>query len=158
MKIEIFYLAGCPNHQPTVKRVNKLIQDLDVTAEVSEVAVADSASALTYRFPGSPTVHVNGVDVEPAARTSTGFGLACRTYRDGPVQEGIPPTSLIREALKPVEDSFQDQSPDRSCPGRVRQGRDHEDGEAPVPGRETVAWVRLVASGASYKDGQASPG
>ena len=99
MRIEIFYIAGCPNAQPTVERVTEILKDLGMTAEVVQLLVSDPAAASAIRFLGSPTVHVNGVDAEPSARTSNQFGLMCRTYWEGPRSEGIPSTGLIRQTL-----------------------------------------------------------
>mgnify|MGYP002380171561 CR=1 FL=1 len=99
MKIEVFYIDGCPNHLPTVERVKTMLEDLGVAGEVVESAVDDPATASAVRFLGSPTVQINGVDVEPSARTSKHFGLMCRTYLNGPQREGIPPQALMREAL-----------------------------------------------------------
>ena len=72
---------------------------MGLTAEVVEVRVADTESAKATRFLGSPTVHVDGVDVEPAARTASQFGVMCRTYLDGSQRQGVPSTELIRQAL-----------------------------------------------------------
>ena len=99
MKIEIFYIDGCPNHRRTVERVDELLKHFRLAADVLEVPVTDSLSALAYRFLGSPTVRINGIDVEPSARTSSQFGLMCRTYLNGPKREGVPSRELIREAL-----------------------------------------------------------
>lgn len=99
MKVEVFYIDGCPNHQPAVGRVNELLQELRLTGNVLEVPVTDSASATVVRFLGSPTIHVNGVDVDPSSRTSSQFGLMCRTYLDGPQRGGVPSVELIRRAL-----------------------------------------------------------
>jgi hypothetical protein len=70
-----------------------------VNAVVMGVPVTDSASATAFRFLGSPTVHVNGIDIEPEARIVASFGLACRSYCEGSVRQGVPPASLIRNAL-----------------------------------------------------------
>ena len=99
MKIEVLYIDGCPNHRQTVERVNELLKQLGLAADVIEVPVTDSSSASALRFLGSPTVQINGVDVEPTARTSNQFGFMCRTYLNGPRREGIPSRALIREAL-----------------------------------------------------------
>ncbi len=99
MTVEVFYIDGCPNHRPTVDRVKELLNDLRSPTELIEVPVTDFGSALANRFLGSPAVRVNGIDVEPSARTSTQFGLACRTYVDGQRREGIPSRELICEAL-----------------------------------------------------------
>jgi hypothetical protein len=60
LKIEVFYIDGCPNHQPTVDRVNEVLDDLGLTADVVNIRVIDSKSAVATRFLGSPTVRVNG--------------------------------------------------------------------------------------------------
>ncbi|PYT32504.1 MAG: hypothetical protein DMG57_01570 [Acidobacteria bacterium] len=99
MRIEVFYIAGCPNAQPTVERVAGVLKDLGITAEIVQLPVSDPASASAIRFLGSPTIHVNGVDAEPSARTFNQFGLMCRTYLEGPRSEGVPSTGLIRQAL-----------------------------------------------------------
>ena len=99
MRVEVFYIDGCPNHQPTVERVNGLLQEFRWSGKVLEVPVTDSANALALRFLGSPTIHVNGIDVEPSSRTSDQFGLMCRTYVDGLQRDGMPSMELIRRAL-----------------------------------------------------------
>jgi hypothetical protein len=99
VKIEVLYIDGCPNHRRTMERVNELLKELSLPAELIGVPVTDSASALAHRFLGSPTVRINGIDVELSARTSNQFGLMCRTYFDGTNPEGVPSRELIREAL-----------------------------------------------------------
>ena len=103
MKIEVLYVDGCPNHQRTVNRVNLLLRELSLPAELTEVLITDIGSALANRFLGSPTVRVNGIDVEPSARTSTQFGLACRTYLNRTSREGVPSVELIRQGLEQAQ-------------------------------------------------------
>jgi hypothetical protein len=97
MQIEIFYIAGCPNRHITEKRVREVLKELDLAAEVREVKV-DPLFAVPG-FLGSPTVHVNGIDIEPAARTSKWMGLNWRTYREGGEMNSAPSKQLIRQAI-----------------------------------------------------------
>ncbi len=99
MKVEVFYIDGCPNRQPAIERVHELLHEFGLTGNVREIPVTDSASAIEVRFLGSPTIHVNGIDVEPSSTTSSQFGLMCRMYLDGPRREGVPSVELIRRAL-----------------------------------------------------------
>jgi hypothetical protein len=99
LTVKVFYIDGCPNHQTTVERVNELLEEMALTADVVQVRVADSASAVASRFLGSPTVHVDGIDVEPSSRADSQFGIMCRTYLDGGKRQGFPPKELIRQAL-----------------------------------------------------------
>lgn len=103
MKIEVLYIEGCPNHQPTVERVKAILKDLAVAGEVVELAVIDPATASMLRFLGSPSVRINGMDVEPSARSSNQFGLMCRTYLDGTQRNGVPSVELIRQAFEQAQ-------------------------------------------------------
>ena len=98
VRIEIYYTGGCPNRETTLRRVWAALKELRIAGEVREVRV-DPTWAPAFHFLGSPTVHVNGVDIEPSARTSSYNGVMCRTYRDGEQIEGAPSTQLIRQAI-----------------------------------------------------------
>ena len=95
MKIEVLYFEGCPNHESTVKRVKDVIDELGIVAEIVEVEISGPEDAVARRFHGSPSVHVDGVDIDPEARDRTNYGYACRTYGG----EGDPPRGLIIAAL-----------------------------------------------------------
>ena len=99
MKIEVFNIEDCPNRQPTVERVKVLFHEFGFRENVLEIPVTEAAAAIAVRFLGSPTIHVNGVDIEPTARTSCQFGVMCRMDLDGSKQEGVPSVALIRHAL-----------------------------------------------------------
>jgi hypothetical protein len=100
MKVEIFYFSGCPNHAPAVDCVREVLAQEDTSAEMVEVEVKDVATARRIGFLGSPTIRVDGQDVEPAARTERAFGLSCRTYIDGGCRAGVPPSGWIRAAVR----------------------------------------------------------
>src|SRR5437870_5936025 len=65
MLIEVLYVPGCPNHQTTIESLRNVLQAEAVSAPIQEIAVTDEAMARLLQFPGSPTVRVNGQDVEP---------------------------------------------------------------------------------------------
>lgn len=100
MRVEIFYFSGCPNHAPAVDRVRDVLAQEDTAAEMVEVEVKDVATAQRVGFLGSPTVRVDGQDVEPAARAERAFGLSCRTYIDSGRRAGVPPLEWIRAAVR----------------------------------------------------------
>ena len=100
MKIELFYFDGCPNHQPAVERVKEVLKEDGVTAEINEIHVSDPATAQALRFLGSPTLRIDGLDVEPSARSHSDYGMMCRTYVENGRREGLPSRGLIRAAIK----------------------------------------------------------
>lgn len=100
MKIEVLYFDGCPNHKPAVERVQQLLHDEGVSAEVLEVNVSDASIAQQVGFLGSPSVRVNGLDVEPGARAAREYGMMCRTYSVGGQREGVPSPEVLRLAIR----------------------------------------------------------
>ena len=95
MQIEILYFEDCPNHLPTVERINAVLREEGCRADVREVLVPDVSTAQRVNFLGSPTVRVNGIDIEPAAKDRKDFGLMCRRYAGG-----VPSHELIRAAVR----------------------------------------------------------
>ena len=100
MRVEILYFSGCPNHAPAVDCVRAVLAQEDTQAEMVEVEVRDVATAQRIGFLGSPTIRVDGQDVELAARAERAFGLSCRTYIDGGRRAGVPPPEWIRAAVR----------------------------------------------------------
>ncbi len=94
--IEILYFGGCPHHSATVALTREVVAELNLDAEIREVAVETPEEATEKRFVGSPTVRVNGQDIEPAARAIESFSLACRLYGGS----GVPPKQLLVAALR----------------------------------------------------------
>lgn len=100
MIVEVLYFAGCPNHPPTVGRVLEALRLEGMSAEVFEVEVTDAATARVTGFLGSPSVRIDGQDVETAARSARTFGLTCRTYVEDDCRVGVPPIEWIRAAMR----------------------------------------------------------
>jgi hypothetical protein len=97
MQIDILYFEGCPNHAPTVARVTQIAAEMGLTVSLREVQITTPEEAQQRRFLGSPTVFVNGVDIDPQARQQAHYGLSCRVY---PGVSGLPPDDMIRTALQ----------------------------------------------------------
>ena len=71
--VEVLTFEGCPHAEPALKLVKRVLADSGVGATVRRVDVPDADAAAAQRFLGSPTIRVNGRDIEPgvAAATST---------------------------------------------------------------------------------------
>jgi hypothetical protein len=111
MKIEILYFDGCPNHKPAIELVHQVLREQAVSAEVVEVNIADAATAESARFVGSPSIRIDGMDVEPAARTAREYALSCRTYTTNGRIGGLPSKDVIRQALKDTSNHLVDRVP-----------------------------------------------
>src|SRR5216683_7826448 len=99
MNIEVLYFEGCPNHLPAVERIRETLKSLGLEEEIHQVVVHTPADAEAQAFVGSPSIRINGADIEPWARTAKTFGLSCRTYPDGSDRSGVPSRELLRRAI-----------------------------------------------------------
>lgn len=99
MKIEVLFFAGCPNHRPTTQLVREVLRAEGISADVREIEVRETDQAVALGFLGSPSVRINGLDVEPESRTASNFGYGCRTYYNDGKRSGVPSSALIRRAL-----------------------------------------------------------
>src|SRR2546427_206922 len=89
MNIEVLYFEGCPNHLPAIEMVRETLKSLGRQDEIHQVEVHTQADAEAVAFVGSPSIRINGADIEPWARTAKAFGLSCRTYLDGSCRCGF---------------------------------------------------------------------
>jgi hypothetical protein len=98
--VEFLYWAGCPSHPEARELLEEVLRarGLDVAVNVREVRTQEEARELA--FPGSPTIRVEGRDVDPAGAEELP-SLSCRIYRlaNGRVSP-VPTREQIEEALQ----------------------------------------------------------
>jgi len=104
MRIEILYFAGCSNRHPAVDRVRKILGQETAAADLVEVEIKDAAMAQVMGFLGSPSIRIDGCDVEPAARSSHAFAMGCRIYAGQNGFTGVPPEESIRAAVREAKE------------------------------------------------------
>lgn len=98
-RVEILYFDGCPNHERARELVKQAAAELELQPEIELIEVADADTATRLRFLGSPSVRVDGRDVEPGADERSDFLLSCRVYRSERGLAGQPEADWIRDAL-----------------------------------------------------------
>lgn len=97
--VEILYFEGCPNYREAQALVEQVAAEVGVAPEIRLIAVADAETAVRERFLGSPTVRVDGRDVEPGTETRNDCVYACRVYRTPDGVAGRPAAAWVRAAL-----------------------------------------------------------
>jgi hypothetical protein len=103
MKVELLWWEGCPSYPETLADLGRVLAEEGVTAEVEMVEVESDEQARRQRFPGSPTVRLDGVDAI-APPEGEPFSLTCRVYRlrDGRISATPDPEDL-REAVRRIK-------------------------------------------------------
>ena len=100
MKVEVFYFDGCPNHAALLPRLRELLSSAGASTDIELVRVEDTAIAERERFLGSPTVRIDGEDVEPGAGERSDFGLKCRLFATPDGLRGMPADEWVIAALR----------------------------------------------------------
>ncbi|TDJ50493.1 MAG: DUF2703 domain-containing protein [Nitrospina sp.] len=101
MVIEFFYIDDCPNHAPALELLKELMAVCDVAVPIKLVKVSTTEEARKVKFMGSPSIRIDGVDIEGNGKTTGGdFSLKCRVYKYNWVFQGVPPKKLLREAIE----------------------------------------------------------
>jgi hypothetical protein len=99
VKIELLYFDGCPNYEALLPHLRRLLETHGVEADVELRRIASTEEAEAAKFLGSPTVRINGSDVEPGAEDRDGFGMQCRLFRTQDGYSPVPPDEWVLAAL-----------------------------------------------------------
>jgi hypothetical protein len=98
VRVEILAREDCPNRGMALVVVERVIDETGVPAEIEVVEVASDEEAEAYRALGSPTVLVDGRDVDPAPLYDQ-YSADDRIYRTARGPCGWPQAEWIRDAL-----------------------------------------------------------
>ncbi len=100
MKIEFLWFSDCPNHEKALAVLREVLQEKGISEVVEDIDATDPDVAAKYRFPGSPTVRVNGEDIEPGFQDPGDYTPRCRLYLVEAAFQGAPPRRWIEDALE----------------------------------------------------------
>ena len=98
-EIEILTFDGCPNREHAIALVSEVVAEVGADADVRVVDVPDAQTAERTRFLGSPTIRVNGRDIEPGADLRSDFVHSCRVFRTERGLSGQPDARWLHDAL-----------------------------------------------------------
>ena len=98
MRVEVLYFKGCPTYLEAEEALREVLSEEGIGAEVELVAVDTDEEARRLRFPGSPTIRVDGKDLFPVPER-TEYALGCRMYATPEGLRGAPTAEMLKEAL-----------------------------------------------------------
>ncbi len=99
MDIQFLYFEDCPSHDQALARLQQVMAEQAVEAAIEIIKVETDEQAMQWRFIGSPTILIDGQDIDPPPATAA-TALTCRVYNwgDGRISP-LPSPDMIRSAL-----------------------------------------------------------
>ncbi|MFN4182129.1 MAG: DUF2703 domain-containing protein [bacterium] len=101
MEIEFLYFSGCPSYERALELLKEAMAQEGISEEIRIYRIDTEEEAQKHRFIGSPTIRINGKDIDPNVPPDTPYRATCRIYR---TEEGkfspLPPYGLILQALR----------------------------------------------------------
>jgi hypothetical protein len=100
-KIQFLYWEDCPSHPEAWQLLQEVQAEEGLDWPVERILVTNDQDAQRWDFPGSPTIRVDGRDLDPQGAVQMGVALACRVYRleDGRFSP-VPSRETIRRGLR----------------------------------------------------------
>ncbi len=100
LKIEFLFWEDCPSHPQALELLQDVMAEVGVDSPIEKIEVCTDEDAERLAFPGSPTIRVDGVDVDAVGAVQMGTALTCRVYlledrRFSP----LPSKEMLRRAL-----------------------------------------------------------
>lgn len=102
-KIGILFIEGCPGVLTTAEYIKEVIVEEDVDAEISLILIETAEDARQLHFTGSPTVRINGADIETNIADIKDYGLKSRLYIIDGRESGYPSKDMIKDAIKKIK-------------------------------------------------------
>ena len=75
ISVKVLSIKNCPATPPTISLVRSTARELGIDVEVTNIVINTLEEANERRFIGSPTVRINGLDIDPSMRSVDQFGL-----------------------------------------------------------------------------------
>ncbi len=100
IEVTFLYYEDCPSHEQALERLRAVMQEEGIQAQVKVIKVETEEEAQRLRFVGSPTILMNGQDIDPPS-AGAHYALTCRAYRleSGRISP-LPSLNMIRRALR----------------------------------------------------------
>ena len=98
--IELLWFEDCPNHEGARAMIAATVADLGIRAHFAAIEVPDREVGDRVGFPGSPTIRVDGLDIEPGFVECDDCTPRCRLYATNAGLRGLPDREWLVGALQ----------------------------------------------------------
>jgi hypothetical protein len=98
--VEFLWFADCPNHPRARAMLEDVLNALGPGTAITDIDATDPAVAAAHRFPGSPTIRIDGRDVDPGFSDPGDYTPRCRLFHTEAGLVGLPDRRWIEDALR----------------------------------------------------------
>ncbi len=99
MRIELLWFEGCPNHEGAETMLREVMREMGIDEPIVRLDIEDEETGKRVCFPGSPTIRIDGTDVEPHWEPCADCTPRCRLYLTEDGLRGLPERRWIADAL-----------------------------------------------------------
>lgn len=100
MRIQVFTGRGCTHLDDISKLVAESVAEAGSELQLETIQLADYEEAKARKCFGSPTIRVDGVDIEYGDREPLEYTTGCRYYNTPDGWKPLPHRSLLVTAIK----------------------------------------------------------
>jgi hypothetical protein len=108
MHFQLIWFEGCPNHVVARTLLKAVLSDRGIDSEIEDIDASDPATATALRFAGSPTIRVDGRDIEPGFVDAGDYTPRCRLYQTTAGLQGVPERAWIEAMIGAARSGTED--------------------------------------------------
>jgi hypothetical protein len=95
--VEFLYFSSCPGYKQALVNLKAALRESEISADLTLINVTSEAQAAKVGFQGSPSIRVNGKDLDGR---NEGHSYGCRIYKVGGKLAPTPTTEFIKARLR----------------------------------------------------------
>lgn len=100
MAIQFLYFEGCPSYKNGLENLKLALEELGMEEDVEMINIETNEMAQRYHFIGSPTIRIDGKDIDHRAEGAKVTGYkGCRIYQTEQGLKGAPSVEMIKKVL-----------------------------------------------------------
>ena len=100
MKVQLLWFEDCPNHETAEIMLREVMSEEGVVATIERIEVPDEQTGNAVIFPGSPTIRIDGRDVEAGWEECEDCTPRCRLYPTSEGLRGLPERQWVVDAVR----------------------------------------------------------
>jgi hypothetical protein len=100
MTVELYYFKDCPSYATAAANLKAALRAEGLPENIEMVEVISEEDAQRKRLIGSPTIRIDGIDLEGPEAETKGYGYGCQVYSQNSQTAGWPSVEQIRSTLQ----------------------------------------------------------